>query len=71
MTAATAMLRDVAPQDTVAYVPREGGPVDTSAYMWAGFAVTWIVCVLYVVLLFRRIARVRALPGGVDTGTRQ
>ena len=67
---AIATLRSTSMQDTVAYVPRAGGPVDTSAYMWAGYAVTWLAILLYIVLLFRRIWRARALPTGADTGAR-
>lgn len=56
-------------QDTVAYVPREGGPVDTSTYMWAGYAIVWGVLVLYVVMLFRRTARVRGTAPGMDSSS--
>lgn len=43
----------------VAYVPRPGGAVDTSAYMWAGYAIAALVYGGYIVLLRRRMARVR------------
>jgi len=46
-------------QDTVAFVTKPGGPVDTSRYMWAGYIVTAVVYVGYAVLLKRRIARTR------------
>ena len=61
--------RDV--QDTVAYVPRPGGPIDTSAYMWTGYAIVWLTLVLYLVLLFRRMTRARAMPAETDAGNRQ
>ena len=44
---------------TVAYVPRAEGPPDTSGYMWAGYAVTAVVYVGYIVLLMRRMSRLR------------
>ena len=43
----------------VAFVPKAGGPPDTSAYMWGGYAVAAIVYVGYVVLLRRRIVNTR------------
>jgi hypothetical protein len=55
-------------QDTVAYVPRPGGPVDTSAYMWAGYGIVWLTLAVYLLLLFRRIARVRASAARTETG---
>ena len=42
-----------------AYVTRPGGPPDTSAYMWAGYAIALVVYGGYIVLLQRRIARTR------------
>ncbi|MES2523594.1 MAG: hypothetical protein V4617_12895 [Gemmatimonadota bacterium] len=42
-----------------AYVARPGGPPDTAAYMWAGYAIALIVYGGYIVLLQRRIARTR------------
>ena len=44
---------------TVAYVPKAGGPPDSSGYMWAGYAVTAAAYVGYIVLLLRRMARAR------------
>lgn len=58
-----AMLIATVAQDTagkVAYVPREGGPVDTSTYMWVGYAVSALVYGGYFVLMARRFARVRS-----------
>jgi hypothetical protein len=49
----------LATQDTVAFVPKAGGPTDTSAYMWAGYAVTAVVYVGYAMLIRRRMARTR------------
>jgi hypothetical protein len=49
--------------DQVPYVPRPGGPVDTSPYMWAGYAVAFIVYGGYIALLLRRLARVRKGSG--------
>ena len=46
-------------QDTVAYVTKPSGPPDSSAYMWAGYAVTAAAYGGYLVLLLRRIARER------------
>ena len=71
MTAATLMLASRDVQDTVAYVPRPGGPIDTSAYMWTGYAIVWLTLALYLVLLFRRMARVRAMPTETDARNRQ
>jgi hypothetical protein len=50
----------VATEGQVAYVPRAGGPPDTSAYMWAGYAITALCYGGYVWLLLRRMARERA-----------
>ncbi len=52
-------------QDTagrVAFVPKPGGPPDTSAYMWGGYAVAAIVYAGYVMVLRRRIAHTRRAP---------
>ena len=46
-------------QDTVAFVPKVGGPTDTSKYMWAGYAVTALVYVGYALLIRQRMARTR------------
>ena len=51
------MVQDTA--GTVAYVPKVGGPPDSSGYMWAGYAVTAAAYVGYIVLLLRRMARAR------------
>lgn len=45
---------------TVAYVPKAGGPPDSSGYMWAGYAITALCYGGYVWLLLRRMARERA-----------
>jgi hypothetical protein len=50
----------VATEGQVSYVPRAGGPPDTSAYMWAGYAITALCYGGYVWLLLRRMARERA-----------
>ena len=49
----------LAVQDTVAYVTKPSGPPDSSAYMWAGYAVTAAAYGGYLVLLLRRMARER------------
>ena len=49
-------------QDTagkVAYVPKAGGPPDSSGYMWAGYAIVAVTYGGYIVLLLRRMARAR------------
>lgn len=51
------MVQDTA--GTVAYVPKAGGPPDSSGYMWAGYAVTAAAYLGYIVLLLRRMARAR------------
>ena len=51
------MVQDTA--GTVAYVPKAGGPPDSSGYMWAGYAITAAAYVGYIVLLLRRMARAR------------
>ena len=43
------MVQDTA--GTVAYVPKAGGPPDSSGYMWAGYAVTAAAYVGYIVVL--------------------
>jgi hypothetical protein len=45
--------------DQVPYVARPGGPVDTSPYMWAGYAITALVYGGYIALLLRRLSRAR------------
>lgn len=62
LVAAEPMLTVATVQDTagkVAYVPKAGGPPDSSGYMWAGYAVTAAAYVGYIVLLLRRMARAR------------
>lgn len=51
-------------QDTagVAYVPKVGGPPDSSAYMWAGYTITLVTYGVYAALLFRRLRSVRGRP---------
>ena len=49
-------------QDTagkVAYVPKAGGPPDSSGYMWAGYAITAVAYGGYIALLLRRMARAK------------
>ena len=49
-------------QDTagkVAYVPKAGGPPDSSGYMWAGYAITAVAYGAYIALLLRRMARAK------------
>ena len=49
----------LAVQDTVAYVTKPSGPPDSSAYMWAGYAVAALAYGGYLALLLRRMARER------------
>jgi hypothetical protein len=44
---------------TVAFVPKAGGPPDSSGYMWAGYAITAAAYAGYIVLLLRRMARAK------------
>ncbi len=61
MTSSAAMfLQDTSSK--VAYVARPGGPVDTSAYMWAGYAIVIVVYGSYIALLLRRNAKLRSQP---------
>lgn len=49
-------------QDTVgkvAYVPKAGGPPDSSSYMWAGYAIALATYGGYIVILLRRMARAK------------
>jgi len=49
-------------QDTagkVAYVPKAGGPPDSSNYMWAGYAVTVAAYGGYIAILLRRMSRAK------------
>ncbi len=49
-------------QDTagkVAYVPKAGGPPDSSGYMWAGYAIVAVTYGGYIVILLRRMARAK------------
>ena len=62
LVAAVPMLTVATVQDTagkVAYVPKAGGPPDSSGYMWAGYAVAAVAYGGYIVLLLRRMARAR------------
>ncbi|WP_309672981.1 hypothetical protein [Gemmatimonas sp.] len=59
---AAPMLTAATVQDTagkVAYVPKAGGPPDSSGYMWAGYAITAVAYGGYIVLLLRRMARAK------------
>ncbi len=56
------MLTVATVQDTagkVAYVPKAGGPPDSSSYMWAGYAIALAAYGGYTVLLLRRMARAK------------
>ena len=56
------MLTGATAQDTagkVAYVPKAGGPPDSSGYMWAGYAIVAVTYGAYIVLLLRRMARAK------------
>ena len=60
--AALSLLTVATVQDTagtVAYVPKAGGPPDSSGYMWAGYAITAVAYGGYLVLLLRRMALAR------------
>jgi len=62
LVAAVPMLTVATVQDTagkVAYVPKAGGPPDSSGYMWAGYAITLAAYGGYTVLLLRRLARAK------------
>lgn len=59
MNAMVSLLLVASAQDTVAYVAKQSGPPATESYMWAGYAITLIVLLGYIVLLARRIARSR------------
>jgi hypothetical protein len=62
LASAAPMLTVAAVQDTagkVAYVPKAGGPPDSSGYMWAGYAITAAAYGGYIVLLVRRMARAK------------
>ncbi len=62
LMSATPMLTAATVQDTagkVAYVPKAGGPPDSSGYMWAGYAITAVAYGGYIVLLLRRMARAK------------
>ena len=62
LVSARPMLTVATVQDTagkVAYVPKAGGPPDSSGYMWAGYAIVAVTYGGYIVLLLRRMARAR------------
>ncbi|WP_310570161.1 hypothetical protein [Gemmatimonas sp.] len=62
LMSAAPRLTDATVQDTagkVAYVPKAGGPPDSSGYMWAGYAITAVAYGGYIVLLLRRMARAK------------
>ncbi len=62
LLASAPMLTVATVQDTagtVAYVPKAGGPPDSSGYMWAGYAITAAAYGGYIVLLLRRMARAK------------
>lgn len=62
LVAASTVLAVASAQDTsgqVAYVPRAGGPPDSSGYMWAGYAITAIAYGGYIALLLRRMSRAK------------
>jgi hypothetical protein len=56
VTAAT-VVQDTAGK--VAYVPKAGGPPDSSSYMWAGYGIVAVTYGGYIVLLLRRMARAK------------
>jgi hypothetical protein len=62
------MLLLSAVQDTVAYVPKAGGPPDSSRYMWAGYAIALLAYGAYAALLVRRIADERRRTRDTKTG---
>ena len=47
------------PEQGAAFVPRAGGPPDTSRYLTAGYIVTFAIYAGYIVLLLRRMAQTR------------
>ena len=49
----------VPPDQGAAFVPRAGGPPDTSNYLTAGYLVTFAIYAGYIVLLLRRMAHTR------------
>ena len=62
LLAAAPMQAATSVQDTagkVAYVPKAGGPPDSSSYMWAGYAVALAAYGGYIVILLRRMARAK------------
>lgn len=62
LTSAAPLMTLATVQDTagkVAYVPKAGGPPDSSGYMWAGYAITAVAYGGYIVLLLRRVARAK------------
>jgi hypothetical protein len=62
LLASAPMLTVATVQDTagtVAYVPKAGGPPDSSGYMWGGYAITAAAYGGYIVLLLRRMARAK------------
>ncbi len=62
LVAASPLVTVATVQDTagkVAYVPKAGGPPDSSGYMWAGYAITAAAYGGYIVVLLRRMARAK------------
>ena len=62
LLAARPVLAVASVQDTsgkVAYVPKAGGPPDSSGYMWGGYAITAIAYGGYIALLLRRMSRAK------------
>ena len=56
-----------------AYVPRAGGPPDTTGYMWGGYAIVLVIYGAYTALLLRRRAQERRAGqalGPAISGTR-
>ena len=58
-TALPAPTQAAPPEQGAAFVPRAGGPPDTSNYLTAGYLVTFAIYAGYIVLLLRRIAHAR------------
>jgi len=58
-TASPTTTQTAPPEQGAAFVPRAGGPPDTSNYLIAGYLVTFAIYAGYIVLLLRRMAHTR------------
>lgn len=47
------------PASSAAYVVKQGGAPDTTAYMWAGYGVAFALYLGYVLLLLKRISQAK------------